>query len=120
MTIRRRPMRRLGDVLPEVAGTLGIDDELRKARQIAAWQRLVAEMVPVAAGDSVLLDVQPPVLLVSAASPVVGQELRLRSGELLRAFAELPDGQRLLELRVVVRPVQRGPDGRRGDGRGHV
>jgi hypothetical protein len=113
-------MRRLGDLLPEVAGTLGIGGELRKARQMAAWQRLVAELVPAAAGDSELLDVQPPVLLVSAASAAVAQELRMRSSELLRAFAELPDGQRLIEMRVVVRPLRGSPDGRRGDGRGHV
>ena len=98
-------MRRLGELLPDVAGALGIEGELRRARQMAAWQRLVAEMVPPAAGDSELLSVQPPVLVVSAASATVAQELRLRAGELLRAFATAPDGARLVELRVVVRPV---------------
>ena len=61
-------MRRLGDVLPEVASTLGIEDELRRSRQMAAWQRLVAELVPAAAGGSSLLAVQPPALVVSATS----------------------------------------------------
>jgi hypothetical protein len=96
-------MRRLGDVLPEVAGRLGIDGELRRARQMAAWQRLVAELVP-AAGESRLLDIQPPTLVVSATSPIAAQELRLRAGELLAAFAASPDGTRLVELRVVIRP----------------
>ncbi len=103
MTSRRRPMRRLGDVLPEVAGSLGIGDELRRARQISAWQRLIAERLPPAAGQTELLDVQPPVLVVSAGSPIVAQELRLRSSQLLEAFADVPDGARLVELRVVLR-----------------
>jgi hypothetical protein len=95
-------MRRVGDVLPGVASELGIDRELKMARQMAAWQRIVAERVP-AAGTSVLLAVQPPAVVVSAASPIVAQELRLRQGGLLEAFAQAPDGQRLLELRVVIR-----------------
>ena len=100
---RRRPMRRVGDVLPGVASELGIDRELKMARQMAAWQRIVAERVPAAAGTSALLAVQPPAVVVSAASPIIAQELRLRQGELLEAFAQAPDGQRLLELRVVIR-----------------
>jgi hypothetical protein len=39
---------------------------------------------------------------VSAADPYVAQELRLRSEELLAAFATAPGGIRLLELRPVV------------------
>jgi hypothetical protein len=100
---RRRPMRRVGDVLPGVAAELGIDRELKVARQRAAWQRIVAERAPAAGASSSLLAVQPPVLVVSAASPIVAQELRLRQSELLEAFAQAPDGQRLLELRVVIR-----------------
>ena len=99
----RRPMRRLSEVLPEVAQTLGIEGELRLSRQIAAWRHLVAEMLPAAAGESELLSVQPPVLVVSAARPIVAQELRLRSASLLEAFAATPDGVRLLELRIVGR-----------------
>ena len=100
----RRPMRRLADVLPEVAASLGIEGELRRSRQIAAWRRLVTELLPAAAGESELLAVQPPALVVSAASPIVAQELRLRSTSLLDAFASTPDGVRLVELRIVGRP----------------
>jgi hypothetical protein len=100
----RRPMRRLSDVLPEVAQSLGIEGELRLSRQMAAWRRLVAELLPAAAGESELLSVQPPVLVVSAVSPIVAQELRLRSASLLEAFASTPDGVRLVELRIVGRP----------------
>ena len=99
----RRPMRRVGDVLAGVASELGIDRELKLARQMAAWQRIVAERVPAAGGSSVLLSVQPPALVVSAASPIVAQELRLRQSELLDAFGQAPEGLRLLELRVVIR-----------------
>jgi hypothetical protein len=100
----RRPMRRLSDVLPEVAQSLGIEGELRLSRQMAAWRHLVAELLPAAAGESELLSVQPPVLVVSAVSPIVAQELRLRSANLLDAFASTPDGVRLVELRIVGRP----------------
>jgi Dna[CI] antecedent, DciA len=100
----RRPMRRLSDVLPEVAQSLGIEGELRLSRQMAAWRHLVAELLPAAAGESDLLSVQPPVLVVSALSPIVAQELRLRSASLLDAFASTPDGVRLVELRIVGRP----------------
>jgi hypothetical protein len=41
--------------------------------------------------------------VVSAASPIVAQELNLRSSSLLEAFANSPDGMHLLELRVVGR-----------------
>ena len=100
----RRPMRRVGDVLSEVAATLGVDGELRLARQMSTWQRLVAELVPRAAGASSLLSVQPPTLVVSAATPIVAQELQLRQAELLTAFAGSPEGIHLLDLRVVLRP----------------
>jgi hypothetical protein len=109
-------MRRLGDMLPGIAAGLGIEEELRLARQMAAWERLIAERVPGAAGASHLLAVQPPVLVVSAATPNVAQELRLRQAELLAAFAQAPEGVRLLELRVAVRPPRRDDQssGRRG------
>jgi hypothetical protein len=96
-------MKHVGDVLPLVAAELGIDRELRTARQMAAWERIVSELVPAASGSSTLLSLQPPALVVSATSPIVGQELRLRQIELLDAFARAPEGQRMIELRVVIR-----------------
>ena len=115
MTERRRPMRRLGDVLPAIASELGFDAELRLAVAMTSWERLVEKHVPAAAGGTVLLSVEPPSLNVSAISPIVAQELRLRSDELLSAFASAPGGSRLLELRVLVRP-RRGPIGGRAAG----
>jgi len=109
---RRRPTR-VGDVLPTVATELGIEAELRRARQMATWQRLVAELVPGSGAVTSLLDIQPGTLVVSAGSPVLAQELRLRQRELLDAFAQAPDGVKRLELRVVVRTA----DGNRSDAR---
>ena len=95
-------MRRLSDVLPTVASQLGLEDQLQQGRAIASWERLVAELVPAAAGATRLLEVRAPVLIVSAADAFVAQELVLRSDELLSAFATAPGGVRLLELRPVI------------------
>jgi Dna[CI] antecedent DciA-like protein len=100
-------MRRVGDLLPKIAAEIGIEDELRTARQMSAWERLVEEHLPAARGSSRLLSVQAPALVVSATDGFVAQELRLRQAQLLDAFARMPDGVHLLELRVVVRPAGR-------------
>ena len=108
----KRPMRRVGDMLPKVAADIGIEDELRLARQMSAWQRLVEEHLPAARGASKLIAVEPPALVVSATDGLVAQELRLRQHELLAAFAAVPDGAHLLEMRVVIRPAGRAFDPR--------
>ena len=107
MTQPRRPMRRIGDLLPGLAAELGLDAQLEQAIAMSSWERLVAELVPPAAGASRLLEVRPPELLVSADDPMTGQELRLQADLLLKAFAIAPGGTRLRELRVVVRPPGR-------------
>jgi hypothetical protein len=104
MSSRRRPLHRLGDLLPGIASQLGLDEELRAARAMSSWSRIVEELVPAATGASQLLEIRPPTLIVSAADAPTGQELRLYSPELLDAFASAPGGQRLLHLQVVVRP----------------
>ncbi len=103
----KRQLTRVGDMLPKVAAQIGIEKELRLARQMSAWERLVEEHLPAARGASKLLSVQPPALVVSATDNLVGQELRLRQAELLAAFERVPDGDHLIELRVVVRPPGR-------------
>ncbi len=108
---RRRPMRRLGDLLPEAAASLGLEDELRLARAMSAWERLVAEHLPAAAGASRLVGMQGDALLVTAASSVVASELRLRSALLLARLAAAPGGVRARELRVVVRRPETGRSG---------
>jgi predicted nucleic acid-binding Zn ribbon protein len=119
---RKRPMRRLSDVLPEVALQLGLDEELRLSRAMASWERLVQELVPAAAGASAVLEIRPPTLVVSAADAIVAQELRLRAADLLAAFATAPGGVRLLELRPVIKRRATGPPASgsgHGDGRGN-
>ena len=107
-------MRRIGELLPTAAASLGLEEELRLARAMASWERLVAELVPPAAGTTRLLSIQPGAIVVSASLPIVAQELRLRASELLTAVASAPGGSRAPELRVVVRPG--GSDGRLGSG----
>jgi Dna[CI] antecedent, DciA len=103
---RRRPMERIGDLIPEAARRLGLEDELRLARAGATWDALVAERVPPAAGACRLVRAEPGGgLLIEADEPIVGQELRLRSAELLAAFRAAPGGFGARDLRVVVRRV---------------
>ncbi len=108
MSNRKRPVHRLGDLLPGIASQLGLDEELEVARAADSWTRIVEEQVPAATGASRLLEIRAPVLIVSAEDPPTAQELRLRSSELLDAFASAPGGARLRELRVVVRPSPKG------------
>jgi predicted nucleic acid-binding Zn ribbon protein len=101
-------MDRVGKLLPGLAARLGLEEELRMARATVTWQRLVEERAPSVAATSRLVAIQPPALVVAADDAATAQELRLRSSELLEAFAAAPGGQRLLELRTV--PGNR-PDG---------
>jgi hypothetical protein len=100
---RRRPMERIGELIPDAARRLGLEDELRLARAITTWSALVAERVPAASGACRLVGVEGVTLLVEADAPIVAQELRLRSPELLDAFAVAPGGQRATELRIRIR-----------------
>jgi hypothetical protein len=96
-------MRRIGDLIPDAARALGLEDELRLARAIATFEALVAERVPAAAGACRVIRLDGFALVVEADAPIVGQELRLRSGELLTAFAATPGGVGVRDLRVHVR-----------------
>lgn len=102
---RRRPMERIGELIPDAARRLGLEDELRLARAGATWDALVAERVPPAAGACRLVKAEAGILVVEADAPIVGQELRLRSPELLAAFRAAPGGFPARELRVLVRRV---------------
>ena len=99
---RRRPMVRLGDLIPDAARALGLEDELRLSRAIATFEALVAERVPAAAGACRVIRLEGFTLDVEADAPIVAQELRLRAPELMAAFAASPAGGGTRELRVVV------------------
>ncbi|MFI5199961.1 MAG: hypothetical protein ACHQXL_06270, partial [Candidatus Limnocylindrales bacterium] len=47
---RRRPMERIGELIPEAARRLGLEDVLRLARACATWVAVVAVRVPPAVG----------------------------------------------------------------------
>ena len=103
MTSRRRPMTRIGELMPAAARALGLEDELRLSRAIATFEAIVAERVPAAAGACRVVQLEGFALDVEADAPIVAQELRLRSPELLAAFAAAPGGVGVRDLRVRVR-----------------
>jgi len=103
VSTRRRPMTRLGDLIPDAARQLGLEDELRLARAIATFEALVYERVPAAAGACRVVRIEGFAIDVEADAPIVAQELRLRSSELLAAFATAPGGVGVRTLRVHVR-----------------
>jgi Dna[CI] antecedent, DciA len=96
-------MVRIGDLMPATARALGLEDELRLSRAIATFEAIVAERVPAAAGSCRVIQLEGYALDVEADAPIVAQELRLRSPELLAAFAAAPGGVGVRELRVRVR-----------------
>jgi hypothetical protein len=96
-------MTRLGDLLPDAARGLGLEDELRLSRAMATFEAIVAERVPPAAGACRVIRLDGFALIVEADAPIVAQELRLRATELLGAFAASPAGIGARELRVHVR-----------------
>ena len=103
MTGRRRPMTRIGELMPSAARALGLEDELRLSRAIATFEAIVAERVPAAAGSCRVIALEGFALDAETDAPIVAQELRLRSAELLAAFAAAPAGLGVRELRVRVR-----------------
>jgi predicted nucleic acid-binding Zn ribbon protein len=103
-TARRRRPSRVGDLLPDAARQLGLEDELRLARAISTWDALVAERVPPAVGACRLERLEPDALVVAVDEPIVAAELRMRALELLGAFAAAPGGSRARELRLRVDP----------------
>jgi hypothetical protein len=100
----------VGDLLPDAARELGLEEQLRWAAAGTAWEAVVARLVPGAAGASRPVRVEgASTLLVEALAPIVGQELRIRAEELLEAFGDAPGGIRAARLRVVVRGMIRSP-----------
>ncbi len=100
---RRRPMERIGNLIPEAARRLGLEDELRLSRAWSTWAAIVAERAPAASGACRLVRIDGFALIVDADAPIVAQEIRLRAPELLEAFGTAPGGFRAGEIRVRVR-----------------
>ena len=100
---RRRPMSRIGDLMPEAAAHLGLEDELRRARFLATFDAIIAELVPAAHGACRALRVEGETLLVEADAPIVGQELLLHGDELASAFRRAPGGAPVRQVRVTIK-----------------
>ncbi len=100
---RRRPMSRIGTLIPEAAARLGLGDELRRARLLSTFDAIVAERSPAAHGACRALRIEGETLVVEADAPIVGQELLLHGDELAGAFRTAPGGASVRQLRVVVR-----------------
>jgi hypothetical protein len=97
-------MQRLGDLLPDAARHLGLEDELELAAAMTAWQRIVAERIPGAVGACRLVAFDQGIATVETAEPIVAQEVRMRLPELVAAMrSSLPTPVR--QLRVTVRHV---------------
>jgi hypothetical protein len=113
---RRRRPDRIGDLLPEAARRLGLEEELRLARATATWDALIAERVPPASGVCRLVRLEPDAIVIQVDEPIVGAELRMRALELLEAFSGAPGGIRVRQLRL----VGPGDTGGRSDRGGRV
>lgn len=100
----RKGMERLGDLLPDAARQLGLEDELELAAAMAAWQRIVAERIPAAVGACRIAALSQGVVTVEADEPIVAQELRLRSPELMAALRSAVRSP-VRQLRVTARHV---------------
>lgn len=100
---RRRPMTRIGELMPAAAAGLGLQDELRKARFAATFDALVAELAPAAHGACRALRIEGEALVVEADAPIVGQEVLLHGPELAAAFARAPAGAAVRQVRVTIR-----------------
>ena len=96
-------MVRIGDLIPDAARALGLEDELRRSRAIATFEAIVAERVPAAVGACRVTHLEGFAVDVEADAPIVAQELRMHQTELLAAFAASPGGLGVRQLRVHVR-----------------
>ena len=99
-------MIRIGDLLPDAARGLGLEEELRLSRAMSTFEQVVGERVPAAAGACRVLRIDGFAIVVEADAPIVAQELRLRSPELLAAFAATPAGIGVREIRVIIGRVR--------------
>jgi hypothetical protein len=101
---RPRGLESLADLLPGAAREFGLEDQLEQARMASAWLAVIAQRVPAAVGACRLTDLRQGVATIQADEPIVAQEIRLRTPELLaamRAAVRTP----LRQLRITTRHV---------------
>ena len=101
---KRRRMESIADLLPQTAREFGLEEQLEQAGAASAWLAIVAERVPAAVGSCRLVGLSQGTATIEADQPIVAQEIRLRSPELLaalRATTRTP----IRQLRVAARHV---------------
>jgi hypothetical protein len=97
-------MERLADLLPGAARAFGLEDQLEQAGAAAAWLQIVAQRAPAAKGQCRLTDLSQGVATIEADEPIIAQEIRLRSPELLAALRKSMRTP-LRQLRITTRHV---------------
>jgi hypothetical protein len=96
-------MSRIGELMPHAAARLGLQDELRRARFVATFDAIVAELAPAAHGACRAIKVDGETLVIEADAPIVGQELLLHGDDLASAFRIAPQGANVTQVRVLIR-----------------
>ncbi len=99
-----RGLQRLGELLPETARRLGLDEQLELARVMAAFELIVSERLPSVHGSCRVVALSHDVVGVEADEAIVAQELRLAAPELtaaLRSAVRTP----VRQLRITIRHV---------------
>jgi hypothetical protein len=96
-------MQRIGDLMPAAAAGLGLHEELRKARFVATFDAIVAELAPAAHGACRAVRIDGDTLIVEADAPIVGQEVLLHGIELAQAFTRARAGASVRQVRVAIR-----------------
>ncbi|MGZ6274348.1 MAG: DUF721 domain-containing protein [Candidatus Limnocylindrales bacterium] len=97
-------MERVADLLPRIAREHGLEEQLDQARAAVAWDRIVADRVPAAVGACRLVDLRQDVATIEIDMPIVAQEIRLRTPELLAALREAVSTP-VRQLRLTTRHV---------------
>jgi hypothetical protein len=96
-------MSRIGELMPQAAAQLGLQEELRRARFVATFDAIVAERAPAAHGACRAIKLDGETLVIEADAPIVGQELLLHGDDLASAFRTAPGGAPVRQLRVMIR-----------------
>jgi hypothetical protein len=97
-------MERLADLLPGAARQFGLEDQLEQAAAAAAWLEIITRTVPVARGECRLIGLSQGVATIEADEPIIAQEIRLRSPELLAALRKSVRTP-LRQIRITTRHV---------------
>lgn len=96
-------MRSLAESLKATFALLGIRRDVARASAVAAWREVAREAIGVDAERTRALRVEAGTIVVAVPSPVLAQELRLRTGELVAALAEHAPEAGVRDVRFVPR-----------------